>query len=1155
MRIRSKIVVGFGILIIVLFALAGIGINRLNMTDQNLKDMYENRYQRLKLSTTLRNDSAELAKAIDNLILIDSEESDTKNNQIINDKSKLISQEMQQIDGLFTTPEERRLAEDMKQTGKRFMDYKDNVVQMNRTGKKQDANNLRTNAGNALQDQFIQSIAGISTYEEKAMDDAIERSLEDNNRGFNFTGILTIAGLLLGFGIIYWIGTAFNRGLNSLQQLMLAFAGGAWGDSAYRVKVTSGDEFGKLAGFFNRMADDLERTTAKERALNKMNEDNLWIQNHSAHLYYQLQETNRVDEMGQLFISELARMVGAQSGVFYVAETAGTERKLVLAGSYANSESEAQEELRFGQGLIGQAAKDGKAIVLDEAPSDYGGLGSALGRIEPLALNVQPILYDGRTIGVFELVFLKKPGEVERQMIEQIAEVFGIVLNSLKDRLKNEELLRIHKALTDELQSQSEELLSQQDELKASNEHLEVQARALKASEELLQRQQEELEQANEALTRKTVELEEQVKATEEINRQIESAKESLEKQTFELALASRYKSEFLANMSHELRTPLNSLLILSQLLKENKEGNLTVKQVEYAETIYSSGCDLLKLIDDVLDLAKVESGRMDVQREQVDVPDLIESLQRTFAPVARSRNLDFKVRVHDSAPNRLITDASRLLQILKNLLSNAFKFTHSGWILLDIGMVNEPQPMISFAVEDTGIGIPSDKQELVFEAFRQADGTTSRKYGGTGLGLSISRQLAGLLGGKIGLQSEEGKGSRFTVYLPLIIERKQEEERPEPGALPQIRVAALNARAGRKETAAGTVPSGPQAAGTLPDDRDRIGPDDKVLLIIEDDQHFAGVLLDMARSRGFKAIVALSGDTGLELAKMRQPDAILLDIQLPVIDGWSVLVQLKNDNATRHIPVHVISVVDEVHRGLALGAIAWLRKPSNREGLKQAFDQIQSFLDRELKNLLLVEPDESQRANLTKLIARDDLSITAVKSGEYAESILIKDVKSPERLLDETSLFLHRVEESLPEEKKQVLQKLHSIEAVFTGKKVLLADDDIRNVFALSTLLEGLGMEVAFAETGRQALELLHREPDFDLVLMDIMMPEVDGFEAMRAIREDERFDRLPIIALTAKAMKEDREKCIAAGASDYITKPVHTDQLLSLMRVWLCK
>ncbi|MCZ8519677.1 MULTISPECIES: response regulator [Paenibacillus] len=1234
MKIRTKLFAGFGVLLLLLFTLAGIGITRLTSTDDSLGEIYGNRYNKVKLATGVRNNATELAKGVANLLLISTPESDKKNLELIRTSSANVQKAMEDLSTLDYTPQGKELVNKLLASGRRYLEYKDQTLGLYQNGKVAEANNLRTSSGVNIQDEFTASMTAFSGYQEEQMDAAIANALNQNKQTMAATGLLTLVTLLLSVAIMYWIISSMTKGLGTLTLMLRGFADGRWGENSYRVPITTTDEFGQLATVFNQLADHLDQTTAKEQALHQLNEENLWLQTQVSDMYSAMQGMTRLKEMGELFIGQLARTVEAQDGAFYVLKDEGLTRKLELTGTYARSGVQAADSFQIGEGLVGQCAKDGKPILL-QGGGEQGQIRLAFGDMKPVTVLVQPVLYDDEVIGVFELLSLKAYSDLEMKFIEQIAEVGGVVLNSLQGRLKIEELLRIHQALTEELQTQSEELLSQQDELKTSNERLEDQAKALRASEELLQRQQEELEQSNEELQRKTSELEIQIRETEEVNRQVELARDSLEKQALELAVASRYKTEFLANMSHELRTPLNSLLILSQLLKENKDSNLSPKQVEYAETIHSSGSDLLRLIDDVLDLAKVESGRLDVHMETVLVQDVIDSLQRSFLPVARNRMLAFEIEVMEGTPVSLQSDNLRMQQILKNLLSNAFKFTDSGCVKLTVQPAERGERMLAFTVEDTGVGIPEEKQELVFEAFQQADGTTSRKYGGTGLGLSISRQLAALLGGTIELESEEGRGSRFTLCLPMSSAKPANAPASAvlAGGLHEARdavAAALASSAGLSRRGALAMP-GVRSALSAPvlrppgadpggdsfaDDREHIEPSDKVLLIIEDDAHFATILLDMARSRGFKGVVALQGDSGLQLAKQLRPDAILLDIQLPVLDGWGVMVQLKSDAATRHIPVHVISVNDEVLQGLSMGAIAWLRKPSTRDHLDQAFEQIQTFLERDIRSLLIVEPDEAQRIALIELIAHDDVSITPAGSGrealealrtqtydcmvldfklrdmavyelldavkgdaelrrlpiiiytgteldkkeqlrlkKYAESIIIKDVRSPERLLDETSLFLHRVQERLPEEKKTVLQKLHSIEAVFSGKKVLIVDDDIRNVFALSNLLEGLGMQVAFAETGKGALEQLEKEPDFDLVLMDIMMPVMDGYEAMRSIRNDERFDRLPIIALTAKAMKDDREKCIQAGASDYITKPVHTEQLFSLMRVWLNK
>jgi CheY-like chemotaxis protein/signal transduction histidine kinase len=883
-------------------------------------------------------------------------------------------------------------------------------------------------------------------------------------------------------------------------------------------------------------------------------------------------------------------------------------------------------------------------------------------------------LFEGEVKAVIELASFLPFSQIHQTFLDQLAESIGVVLNMIGASMRTEELLEQSQKLTQELQSQSQELQQQQDELKRSNTELEEQAKTLRQSEELLKEQQEELQQVNEELEEKASLLAEQNQKVEQKNREVEAARLSLEEKAEQLALSSKYKSEFFANMSHELRTPLNSLLILAKLLSDNKEKTLSPKQVEFAQTIYSSGTDLLNLINDILDLSKVEAGKMEVDTMEVPIADISSFSRRTFDPVAQQKGLSFTVNIQPDVPSSLYTDGQRLQQVLKNLLSNAFKFTQKGGVSLTIRKadkekryasrtLDQAETVIAFAVEDTGIGIARDKQQLIFEAFQQADGTTSRKFGGTGLGLSISREIARLLGGEIRVESTPGRGSSFTLFLPAryaepdagagggeggSAKRRDRGEawtrdgavRTGPRGAPSAtfmstaqRRAESTAEAAQSRGAGTAIATSPASGAgdedhydrpvpleELPkpigfdDDRDMIEDGDRVLLIIENDTNFSKVLLEMAREKGFKGLSALDGESGLKLAHAFGPDAITLDIDMPGMDGWAVLDRLKHHPQTRHIPVHIISGVHERQQGLKSGALAYLEKPVTREALDESFAKIAEFIDTSVKRLLVVEDDETQRNSMIELIQHEDVAITAVSSAEdalrelatghfdcmvldlglqgvsgfelletvkanpamwelpiiiytgkeltqaeetrlrkFAETIIVKDVKSPERLLDETALFLHRVEAKLPEQKRRMLERLHNADAVFSGKRVLIVDDDVRNIFSLTSMLEDHGMQVSFAENGRDAIAMLKERQDFDLVLMDIMMPELDGYETTRSIREIPALRSLPIIALTAKAMKGDREKTIAAGASDYITKPVDPDQLLSLMRVWL--
>jgi len=891
---------------------------------------------------------------------------------------------------------------------------------------------------------------------------------------------------------------------------------------------------------------------------------------------------------------------------------------LRLLSSYAYQERKhLANQFRLGEGLVGQCALEKERILLTEVPENYIKISSGLGEATPLNIIVLPVLFERQVTAVIELASFQRFSEIHLTLLDQLTESIGVVLNKIGSDMRTEQLLKQSQSLTEELQSQQEELTE-------SNQRLVEQARSLQVSEELLKQQQEELQQTNEELQQTNAEVEEkaellalQNKEVERKNREIEQARQSLEEKAEQLALTSKYKSEFLANMSHELRTPLNSLLILAKLLSDNLEGNLTSKQVEYSRTIRAAGTDLLGLINDILELAKIESGTMSVNIDSLQFTDLADQIQRTFAQIAPEKGLSFTVELAPSLPRGMNTDSKRLQQILKNLLSNAFKFTERGEVSLQVEVatlgwspnqeqLNRAASVVAFEVRDTGIGIAADKQKLIFEAFQQADGTTSRKYGGTGLGLSISREIARLLGGEIQLVSHLGQRSTFTLYLPLM-------EQGEQGRQGELRESVQKGSL--------DVPSyslcpeeTPSPPSFFCDDRNAIQPGDRVLLIVEDDSNFALILLDIAQQQGFKGIVASGGSVGLAMAREFKPDAIMLDIRLPVIDGWTVLDRLKHDPITRHIPVHIISAEEEQQRGLQLGAVAYLQKPVTSEALSEALADIKCFVERQVKNLLVVEDDETQRLSIVELIGNSDVCTTAVgtgaaalaalKTGSFdcvvldlglpdmtgfelikqlklevglnnlpiivytgkdlsraeetelkriAETIIVKDVRSPERLLDETALFLHRVQANLPPPKRQILEQLHSSESVLANKKVLIVDDDVRNIFALTSMLERHQMYVLYAENGRDGIAVLQNHLDINIVLMDVMMPEMDGYETMSAIRQLDQFTTLPIIALTAKAMFGDREKCIEAGASDYITKPVDTEQLLSLLRVWL--
>lgn len=940
-----------------------------------------------------------------------------------------------------------------------------------------------------------------------------------------------------------------------------------------------------------------------------------WILTGSGQLALGMQGNKTVIELSRGIISQLANYLDMQVGAMYVADN---ERdKLTQYAAYAGGKHKnTNASIAIGEGLVGQAAIECKPVVVENIPDDQLLINSSFGDIRPKNIVIIPFCFEGNAIGVIELGSIHALTEEKREYLEHVADSIAIGIVAAQSRQKSKELL-------EETQRQSEELQVQQEELKQSNEELQVKTELLENSEAELKAQQEELQQANE-------ELEEKANLLEEQKEKLEQVKTEIEQKAGEVEATSKYKSEFLANMSHELRTPLNSILILSQLLAENKNKNLAEKEIDFAKNINNSGNDLLNLINEILDLSKVEAGRMELDIAQVPFRDVVNSMSSLFSEMTKNKSIDFRINCDEAAlPEFMSTDRQRLEQIIRNFLSNAFKFTDKGGrITLDVYLMPEGAlynsenlsgntDVIAFAVSDTGIGIAADKRDLVFEAFRQADGSTKRKYGGTGLGLSISRELAHALGGEIQLMSEEGKGSTFTLYLPLHFDPAFSFSMDK-----KIEIKDANTSPGRAAT---KEKAGPELKRSEPmrmpdpevqDDRDSIHENDKVVLIIEDDEVFANVLLDFVRTRNYKGVVVCQGSAGISYARHYRPDAILLDLNLPVLNGIQVLKQIKNDPDLRHIPVQIISGYDQRREGMALGAFDYINKPIDTQTLRSSFDKIENFINKKLKKLLIIEDNEQQNKAIRELIGNGDVKSYSAYSGteayemlnkeafdcaivdlglpdmsgfallekikanpklnkiplvvytgrdlskdeasrltRLADTVVLKTADSQERLLDETVLFLHRVESRLPKEKQTILRKLHKTNEILVDKKILVVDDDIRNIYSLTNVLEEEGVQCIIAENGKEAIDVLELNPDVDLILMDIMMPEMDGYEATVAIRKMERFRKLPIIALTAKAMKGDKEKCLAVGMSDYISKPVNIEQLISLMRVWLYK
>jgi HAMP domain-containing protein/CheY-like chemotaxis protein/signal transduction histidine kinase len=944
------------------------------------------------------------------------------------------------------------------------------------------------------------------------------------------------------------------------------------GDLTRSVQVEARGEVAELKDNINTMIDNLRLTT-------QTNTEQDWLKTNLARFTSMLQGQRDLVRVGQMLLSELAPLVGAHQGVLYQrSEEIGSEPMLRLLAAYADDGKNGHAtSLKLGEGLVGQCAVERRRLLITELPPNTVRVGSGLFSALPRNVIVLPVLFEEQVKAVIELASLGEYTPSHLAFLDQLTSSIGIVLNSIEATMQTEGLLEQSQKLATELQTQ-----------------------------------QKELQQTNDQLGQKAQQLAEQNAEVERKNQQIEQARRALEEKAEELALTSKYKSEFLANMSHELRTPLNSILILGQQLSDNPEQNLSPKQVEFARTIHSAGTDLLNLISDILDLSKIESGTVTVEPAEVFFSTMLETVARPFRHDADARGLTFDVQLDSRLGRSLTTDPKRVQQVLKNLLSNAFKFTEHGGVRLNVSAVStgfapdhpvlsQAATVVAFEVSDTGIGIAPEKQKIIFEAFQQADAGTSRKYGGTGLGLAISRELSNLLGGEIQLRSQPNTGSTFTLYLPLRYQGPssswRDVPRPhfEPNPMAQARVADATPE-------------------MVPDDRADLHPGDSSLLIVEDDPHYARVLADLARDRGFKVLVAHRGTDALNLAREFHPSAISLDVFLPDMLGWTVLSHIKQDPALRHIPVQIVTLDDNRQHGLSRGAFSFITKPATTEGLEAAFERIKDYSTPRRKRLLIVEDNHAELLSIKELLGHDDIDVVTATNGaealqvlkeqpidcmvldlrlpdisglevlaqvqgelelpdlpvvvftgkdlspeqeqqlqELARKVVIKGVESPERLLDETALFLHRVIADLPPHKQQMLERLHRSDEDLQNRKVLVVDDDVRNIFALGSVLERHGMKVITAQTGQEAISTLEAEPDISIVLMDIMMPEMDGYQTIGLIRRNKDFRRLPIVALTAKAMKGDREKCLDAGASDYLAKPVNTDQLLATLRMWL--
>ncbi len=1020
--------------------------------------------------------------------------------------------------------------------------------------------------GQGEADQFRKLIDAMGNEEQELLQRREEQTQAVSKR----TSGTLIGGTVAAFLLVLAAAVTVVRGiLASLRKVNDAATRIGEGSYGHRIEEIGGDEVGQLALVFNRMAGQVEQ---RQAALAEQE----WLKGSLGRFASLFQGQRDLAAVCRGLVSEIAEVLAVRHAALYLAETALSTASPRLRFQDGYAAVEPPRIIAPGEGLIGQCFLEKKNLFIDDIPAGYVRIESALGAAPPRSLAILPALFEGEVRGVAELAFFQAPTPIQRAFLSQLFDHFGMVLNAIESHRQ--------------LQESEQELQQQQEELRQTNEEM--------------QQTNAELGLANAELEERADRLEEQRIEMESKNRQIELAQEALEQKAEQLAQSSKYKSEFLASMSHELRTPLNSLLILSKILAENPARNLTAKQVQYSETIHASGTDLLVLIDDILDLAKIESGTVEAEIAELSFVDLAKFVEGTFRHVAESKALAFDVELDPRLPAFFHTDGRRLQQVIKNLLANAFKFTLHGSVRLRIAP--EAGGRISFAVSDTGVGIPAEKQQVIFEAFQQADAGTSRKYGGTGLGLSISREIARLLGGALDVASVVGQGSTFTLHLPTAPARAPAASRNRPAA----------ERALPEGTSAPRPEEPEPEKGLVADDRASIGLGDFVLLVVEDDDHFSGLLADFAREKGFKVVVTRRAENVLFLAEKFHPAAITLDLRLPDQEGWIVLDRLKHNPSTRHIPVHVISVREERERSLRLGAVSCLKKPVSREEIDRLLTQARDFISRPVRNLLIVEDDLRQRQSIVELIGNGDVSAIAVGTGAEAldlleaarfdclvldlglpdisgfelirkiqeqpwgralpiivytgrdltraeetelqkvsEAIIIKDVKSPERLLDETALFLHRVQGRLPEAKRRIIEEARKSDSTLAGRTVLIVDDDLRNIFAVTAALEQYNMRVLYADNGQAALALLENTPEIEGVLMDVMMPEMDGFEAMRRIRANPAHRKLPILAITAKAMKGDREKCLEAGASDYVTKPIDMDQLRSLLRVWLYK
>ncbi|MFE8698546.1 response regulator [Cytobacillus sp. FJAT-53684] len=1076
MKIRIKLFMLLTTLPILIFILIGISwfqLNSLQDMSEKTQSNYDLSFIASKIHREVKNESISLRT----IALLDKKEDINQGLSLLAQQSETVRQNIALIETKVNTEKHKKITEDLRTTNQKFNVYKDEVAQLLSEGKKGEAIELITTDGTAIQDEFLKVITVLTDMFESNMNSSMQTSLKEFRQQIIIGSILSLISLLIIISLLSKSVWSVAKRLNKVSSVMNSVANGN-ADLNTKVEVLSNDEIDEVAASFNQMVESLNEQTKKEQDLT-------WIKSNIADITTGLSGMHDLENLSRTFLTKIVPLTDSSHAVFYLKDggNEGTEPIYKLLASYAFKERKhLSNTFIAGEGLVGQAVLEKSPIILTDVPGDYIRVKSGLGEAPPLNIYVLPILFEDDVKAVLEIASFKPFSTKQQAFIEEMLSGLGIIIDSIISRNQLAELLEESQMLMEEVQSQSEELQSQQEELRMTNEELEEQTNFLRQSEEKLQKQQEELEQANNELREKALRLEERNKLIEMTNKEMEKTQAELEEKATQLALSSKYKSEFLANMSHELRTPLNSLLLLSKLLADNHSGNLTDKQVEFSQTIYSSGNDLLALINDILDLAKIESGKMDINISKIYMKDIAAFVESTFRPIANEKQLTFNIKVSDDESHFINSDELRLQQVLKNLLSNAFKFTLKGAVTFEIDrVVINKQPMFSFSITDTGVGIPKEKQELIFQAFQQADGTTSRKFGGTGLGLSICREIAARLGGEITVNSKEKKGSTFTFYLG-------DYQGIEVGKLIDevaVTTEIIECEAALASDKGSLIPSERSITESI-----ETKSDIKNLLIVDDNKIQRNSLMEFIGDRNVIIKAVSTGKEAIEELKIGQYDCIVLDLGLADTSGFELLEKIKS---------------------------------------KPEYDNVRVFI----------------------YTGREISSKEEIFLNKYAHSIIIKDVHSPQRLKEELSLYLNSSHDSTDVDQFE-MEKI-KIDPSLEGKRILLVDDDVRNVYALSSVLELLGLNITFAENGVECLDILEQNSNFDLVLMDIMMPEMNGYEAIRKLRAMPDFIDLPVIALTAKAMKEDREKCIEAGASDYIVKPIDLNQLISLIRVWL--